>query len=140
MFLGILNVIQLRATCSRGGVSAIVTNEHLTTILSMGYNGTARGLLNGCDRETPGDCGCVHAEANALIKAPYDERRLTLISLYSPCADCAKLIINSSVKVLAYRREYRISHGMDMLHKLGWTHDPTNKLSPTFIVFKRGTP
>src|SRR5947209_16357815 len=62
-----------RSTCARNQVGTVITNSDLTQVLGIGYNGNARGLPNRCDGDEPGRCGCIHSEANALIKAGASE-------------------------------------------------------------------
>ena len=59
-----------RSTCVRLQVGTVVTDARLQNVLGIGYNGNARGLPNQCDSSVPGQCGCIHSEVNALIKAP----------------------------------------------------------------------
>src|SRR5437899_10399705 len=58
-----------RSTCARTQVGSVIATHDLTQVLGIGYNGNARGLPNECDGPEPGRCGCIHSEANALIKA-----------------------------------------------------------------------
>src|SRR5467141_4777006 len=58
-----------RSTCARNQVGSVITTADLTQVLGIGFNGNARGLPNRCDGTEPGRCGCIHSEANALIKA-----------------------------------------------------------------------
>src|SRR6266550_2535309 len=58
-----------RSTCARLQVGSVITSGDLTQVLGIGYNGNARGLPNRCDGTEPGRCGCIHSEANALVKA-----------------------------------------------------------------------
>src|SRR5436190_22672404 len=58
-----------RSTCARLQVGTVITTSDLTQVLGIGYNGNARGLPNRCDSTTPGSCGCLHSEQNALLKA-----------------------------------------------------------------------
>jgi dCMP deaminase len=116
----IARITAFRSTCLRAHVGAVITNDELTNIVSMGYNGTARALPNGCDDpKRQGDCGCVHAEANALIKAPYDRGHLFMFTTTTPCVDCAKLIINSRVSRVYAQREYRDPTGAHLLVRAG---------------------
>lgn len=115
----IAGLVATRSTCARAQVGAVITTVDMTNIVAMGYNGSARTLPNRCERDTPGDCGCVHAEANAVIKAPYDNGPLWLFTTTTPCADCAKLVINSRVsRVYAYSR-YRLAAGAELLRAAG---------------------
>lgn len=92
-----------RSTCIRRKVGCVITNQEKTNILSMGYNGGIRGLSNSCESAMPGKCGCVHAEANVLIKA----NGPILYCTTMPCYDCAKLIVNAGIKQVYYGCEYR---------------------------------
>ena len=58
-----------RSTCGRLQVGTVVTDQLLENVLAIGYNGNAKGLPNRCDSDQPGNCGCIHSEQNALIKA-----------------------------------------------------------------------
>lgn len=112
-------VAATRSTCSRLAVGAVVTDLDMTTVKSIGYNGTARGLPNGCDSDVPGACGCLHAEDNALVKAPYHEGDLVLFCTHNPCLTCAKRILNSRVKSVYFREEYRSATGLTLLRSMG---------------------
>ena len=82
------------STCKRAQTSAVIFDNDKTRILSMGYNGQPRGSDNsGCTREEK-RCGCIHAEANALVKLRSESSNLTMLSLTFPCIHCAGLIAN----------------------------------------------
>lgn len=114
MFMQLAHVVSQRSTCQRAHVGAIITNWDGTSIKSMGYNGNARGLPDACDTTTPGLCGCLHAEENALLKAPYGPE-LTMYTTVSPCLACAKRILNSSVRRIVYDESYRDDAGLRQL-------------------------
>lgn len=114
--LRVAEVFSMRSTCERARVGCVITNWDYTQVVAIGYNGNARGLANGCDTRIPGACGCIHAEVNALLKAPYDPgQRLRLYSTTAPCPNCAKLIINSMVRQVYFRRAYRTTAGVELL-------------------------
>src|SRR5438309_5666887 len=92
-----------RSTCARLQVGSVVTTGDLTQVLGIGYNGNARGLPNACDGEQPGLCGCLHSEANCLIKAGAHVPGKLMFVTMSPCVMCAKMIINSNVCRVYYR-------------------------------------
>ena len=56
-----------RSTCKRLQVGTVITSVDFRKVLAVGYNGNASGLANTCDREEPGNCGCLHSEENAVI-------------------------------------------------------------------------
>lgn len=104
-----------RSTCVRLQVGTVVTDQRLENVLAIGYNGNARGLPNKCDSAVPGSCGCIHSEMNALVKAPGSVRDKVVFVSASPCVMCAKLIINSGVTHVFYRKAYRDPSGIEVL-------------------------
>ena len=126
-YLDIAQTVAERSTCLRKNYGAIVVKDD--TIVSTGYNGAPRGRkncsdLNTCTREVLGIprgeryelCRAVHAEANAIIAAPYD--RLIGSTLYMCCIDpktkeiiphtcscamCKRLIINAGIDQVIVR-------------------------------------
>lgn len=104
-----------RSTCGRLQVGTVVTDQQLENVLAIGYNGNAKGLANRCDSTVPGSCGCIHSEMNALVKAPGNVRDKVLFVSASPCVMCAKLIINSGVTHVFYRKAYRDPSGIEVL-------------------------
>ena len=104
-----------RSTCIRLQVGTVVTDQLLENVLAIGYNGNAKGLANRCDSAVPGSCGCIHSEMNALVKAPGNVRDKVLFVSASPCVMCAKLIINSGVTHVFYRKAYRDPSGIEVL-------------------------
>src|ERR671936_1918467 len=108
-----------RSTCARTQVGSVITSADLTQVLGIGYNGNARGLPNRCDRPEPGNCGCLHSEANALIKAGAQTPGKVMFVTVSPCVMCAKMIVNSNVARVYYRTAYRDSAGLDVLRRAG---------------------
>jgi dCMP deaminase len=92
-------------------------------IISDGYNGTPSGFENVCEDENGVTKPYVlHAEANAITKVAKSNNSSEGATLYitaSPCMECAKLIIQSGIKRVVYRREYRITDGLDLLRRAG---------------------
>src|ERR1051325_4944553 len=108
-----------RSTCVRLQVGTVVTDALLQNVLAIGYNGNARGLPNKCDTSVPGQCGCIHSEVNALVKAPGSIRDKVVFVTNSPCVMCAKLMINSGVTHVFYRKAYRDPSGVELLATAG---------------------
>jgi dCMP deaminase len=108
-----------RSTCARLQVGTVVTDATLQNVVAIGYNGNARGLPNRCDSTVPGQCGCIHSEVNALVKAPGVIRDKVVFVTNSPCVMCAKLMINSGVSHVFYRRAYRDPSGVELLAMAG---------------------
>ncbi|MBM4142188.1 MAG: dCMP deaminase family protein [Lentisphaerae bacterium] len=118
-FMDIAGVAASRSNCRRRRVGAVIVRDR--RVVSMGYNGTPRGIRNcfegGCARcagDAPsgaalGDCVCCHAEENAIVQAAYHGiavRDGTMYSTLSPCLLCAKMIINAGVTRVVYGDEY----------------------------------
>lgn len=64
----------------------------------------------------------LHAESNAISKVAKSSNSSEDADLYvtlSPCFDCSKLIIQSGIKRVFYREEYRIKDGLDLLQIAG---------------------
>ena len=108
-------VIALRSTCTRLQVGALCTDAQGLQVLGVGYNGNARGLPNTCDSTEAGHCGCIHAELNALLKAPGAVPDKVLYVTHAPCLACAKLVLNANVYRVVYRHAYRLTDGVDLL-------------------------
>ncbi len=108
-----------RSTCARSQVGTVITTGDLTQVLGIGYNGNARGLPNRCDGTEPGACGCLHSEANALIKAGAQIPGKVMFVTMSPCVMCAKMVVNSNVRRVYYRTPYRDSAGLRVLRLAG---------------------
>jgi len=108
-----------RSTCSRLQVGTVITDGALDHVVSLGYNGNARGFPNRCDTETPGACGCIHSEQNAVVKADGHLRKKVAFVTASPCVMCAKLLIQANVTHVFYREPYRKPDGLDVLEEGG---------------------
>ena len=108
-----------RSTCARLQVGTVLTDPGLENVVGIGYNGNARGFPNRCDAPTPGRCGCIHSEMNALVKAPGRMEEKVAFVTASPCAMCAKLMIQANVSHLFYRDAYRDDAGLGFLREAG---------------------
>jgi len=110
-----------RATCERARIGAVIAKEN--RIVSTGYNGSPSGLPHctevGCEPDSDGGCiRTVHAEANAIAFAARNGIPLeggVLYCTYSPCLNCARLIINSGIKEVVYEKVYRVEAGIKEL-------------------------
>ena len=119
-YLDIAAAVAARSTCIRRQYGAVIVKND--TIVSTGYNGTARGLVNCCDlnecyREAHNiphgqqyeKCKAVHAEANAIINASREEMCGAILFLAgfengeriknpTPCEMCSRMITNSGIR------------------------------------------
>lgn len=132
-FMDIAHVAAARSNCSRRRVAAVLVKDH--RIISTGYNGTPRGVRNcdegGCPRCNSdiasgvglSECLCSHAEENAIVQAAYHGiavKGATLYTTFSPCLQCAKMIINAGIAEVVYHSRYSIDHvSLALLHEAG---------------------
>lgn len=129
-YLQLAKAVAKRSICieNRWGFGAIiVTND---TIVSTGYAGPARGVVNcndiGCSRnilklehnEFDEHCPSVHAEENAVINAARHGSRVldgTMFALGTdnnskikpclPCPRCRRILINAGIKEVVTMNE-----------------------------------
>ena len=107
--------------CKRRQVGALLVKDRM--IISDGYNGTPSGFENICEDENGVTKPYVlHAEANAISKVAKSGNSAEGATLYvtaSPCMECSKLIIQSGIRRVVYRDEYRLTDGIDLLRRAG---------------------
>lgn len=121
IYLQLAQILAARSTCSRLQVGTVITSLDYRKVLAVGYNGNATGLTNGCDREEPGNCGCLHSEENAVINcdAPRATEKVVFVT-HLPCVQCAKRLINlGNVKKVVYHKEYRLKDSIRVLESVG---------------------
>ena len=106
--------------CKRRQVGALLVKDRM--IISDGYNGTPSGFENICEEDGVTKPYVLHAEANAITKVAKSGNSSEGATLYvtaSPCLECSKLIIQSGIKRVVYRDEYRLTDGIDLLRRAG---------------------
>ena len=97
-------------------VGAIIVTSDNTQVLSLGYNGNAKGMSNVPQSDKPGCSGLLHAEINALLKLDYNNPKDKFMYLtLSPCENCSMAIINSGIKKVVYKEKYRDETGIKLL-------------------------
>jgi dCMP deaminase len=108
-----------RSTCKRLQVGSVIVSKDYSHVFGIGYNGNAAGFPNCCDSEEAGNCGCLHAEDNALLKTgPGSEVEKIIFVTHAPCAYCAKRMINKGgVKKVYYKHSYRKTTGIEILQQ-----------------------
>lgn len=119
-YLGIAEQVAKRSTCIRRQYGAVIVKND--EIISTGYNGAPRGVINCCDegecwREANGiphgtqyeACVAVHAEQNAIISASRQEMLGATLYLagfengermtdcIKPCVICERMIKNAGI-------------------------------------------
>ncbi|KAI6341212.1 hypothetical protein MCOR30_002245 [Pyricularia oryzae] len=117
-FMSLASLAAQRSNCMKRRVGCVLIREK--RVVSTGYNGTPRGLLNcgegGCGRCNEGlssgvglaTCLCLHAEENALLEAGRDRIRDGSI-LYCdtcPCLTCSIKIAQVGISEVVYSQGY----------------------------------
>ncbi|MBO7695394.1 MAG: cytidine deaminase [Methanobrevibacter sp.] len=125
-YLKIAETVSLRSTCLKRNYGCIIVKND--EVISTGYNGSARGEVNCCDKmECPrinkphntgdySDCPAVHAEQNAMLSAARKDMIGATMYLCGmegnqhietePCPICWRMIKNSGIKkVITHDKE-----------------------------------
>lgn len=100
------------------------------SIISDGYNGTPKGFDNNCEINLDEHDHTalltkpevLHAESNAitkLAKSHNSSEGATMYITIAPCLECSKLIIQSGLKRVVYKRAYKNLEGIKLLKKSG---------------------
>ena len=112
--------IARRSYDSKHKVGAVVVTSDNTSVLALGYNGNWSGGPNCRDSHEHGKSGFIHAEINALLKMDYHnhKKKIMYVTL-SPCAMCAKAIINAGIDSVVYDEFYSQSDGINLLREAG---------------------
>lgn len=124
-----------RSTCYVPKGAILVRDNRM---ISTGYNDTPTGILNcgegGCERcakrrinliasgQDLDRCSCVHAEANSIIQAArYGVTILDsiLYTTFTPCTDCAKMLINAGIKRVVAKEKYPNDLGVYLMRNAG---------------------
>lgn len=129
VYMGFAFSLTRRATCRRLQVGAVITSTDFRYVYGLGYNGNAAGMANTCDRDVPGNCGCLHAECNAVTHcaAPRSEPKFVFVT-HAPCAQCAKMLVNlGNVTHVYYYHPYRSTSGLEVFSS---QYIPVRQLTP----------
>lgn len=100
-------------------VGCVITSFDLRRVLSVGFNGNARGLEKESDSPAPGQSQLIHAEENALIQAGEHSSERVMFVTYSPCLMCIKLAVTAGIKYIYYRKPYRDRKPLGIARYLG---------------------
>lgn len=115
--MDVARIVARRSTCQRMSVGAVLADRNMEQ-LWYGYNGGPRGGINQCRRPEEGNCGCLHAETNAIIKAPGNIAKMAFLT-HSPCPMCATMLVNAHVFAVYYDTRYRDDEGLAILADAG---------------------
>lgn len=121
VYMSFAKSIARRSHCKRLQVGTVITTTDYRKVLAVGYNGNASGLPNTCDRDEPGNCGCLHSEENAAINcdAPRQTEKFVFVT-HLPCLACAKRLINLGyIRKVVYGESYRNLEALDLLRTVG---------------------
>jgi len=119
-FMEVTRAVSKRSTCDRGRMGCVIARGQ--QILVTGYSGSPKGFPH-CDevghqlKTTIHEDGsktihCVrtaHAEQNAIVQAAKLGVSIaggTLYGLMSPCAACAKMIVNADIARIVCEKRY----------------------------------
>ena len=120
-YLAMAEIWAQNSYCKRRKVGALLVKDR--TIISDGYNGTPSGFENICEDENGVTKPYVlHAEANAITKVAKSgnsSEGATLFVTASPCAECAKLIIQAGISRVVYRDAARLKEGKALVKQAG---------------------
>ncbi|MFC1754915.1 cytidine/deoxycytidylate deaminase family protein [Thermoproteota archaeon] len=131
-FMNIAQAVKMRCNCLSAKKGAIIVRDKI--ILSTGYNGSPKGIKHcnsgGCKRCTTRHLGkmksgvysepciCAHAEENAIVQAAYNgvsTNGATLYTSFTPCVNCAGMIINAGIKRVVGKVLYPDDEGTRIL-------------------------
>ena len=123
-FMNMARVAATRATCDRKHVGAVLVRDRM--ILSVGYNGSIRGMPH-CDEVghimEDGHCvATIHSEANAILQAAKTGVCIDGATLYvtaSPCWNCFKMAVNAGIVRIVYGEFYRDERSLAVAKELG---------------------
>jgi dCMP deaminase len=120
-YMNIAIAVSLRGDCVRAQHGTVIVKNH--KIISTGYNGTPSGDERSCGstgqcpraldenaKHSKGDydlCWSTHSEANALLRANWEELQGSTIYITgAPCLGCYKLIASAGIdRVVTYDAE-----------------------------------
>ena len=88
-------------TCLRKAVGCKVVLFERGNVLSMGIAHNGPSVVGAVCSNEVGNCGCSHAEPR-VIQQLYrfsDTRKFWMLCTYSPCTNCANIIIDSGLIV-----------------------------------------
>jgi dCMP deaminase len=144
-YLEIAKTVAQRSPCIRRKYGAVIVKND--AIVSTGYNGPARGVINcfevGCIKDLQNlphgiayeDCPGVHAEENAVVNAARNGSNVLGGSLYIagvdregklveaiPCLRCRRILINAGIERVVIRKE---DGGIKYINTQEWVSEDT---------------
>ena len=111
-FLKIADTVALRSKDPSTKVGTVIVDEKHRPV-SFGYN----GLIQGADEskltlsERPMKYYfSMHSEINAIIFARRDLTGCTCYSVFAPCVDCLRFLLQAGIKKIVYKNAHVNSH------------------------------
>lgn len=117
-FMNIAVELSEQSKATRNKVGAILVKDK--RIISIGINGTPSGFSNVCEENGVTKKEVLHAESNCIAKCSISTESSfgsTLYTTLSPCYECSKIIIQSGIKSVYYKKKYRDLDGIKLLKK-----------------------
>jgi len=156
-YLEIAKAVAQRSPCIRRKYGAVIVKND--AIISTGYNGPARGVINcfevGCIKDLKNlphgvayeDCPAVHAEENAIINAARNGSNVFGGTLYItgvdkegklveaiPCFRCKRILINAGIEKVVIRKE---DGGIKYIYTQDWVSEDTKNYLEKLEKVKR---
>ena len=111
------------STCEKVKVGSVIVTPQDYLIFGSnhgcGYKCTSKGCYrkrlygdNSKNHRLPSDCMAIHSEVDAICKAAKIGKRLdnaAIVVTRYPCEACARAIVESGIKIVAYGRKEKIS-------------------------------
>jgi dCMP deaminase len=144
-YLEIAKAVAQRSPCIRRRYGAVIVKND--AIVSTGYNGPARGVINcfevGCIKDLQNlphgmayeDCPGIHAEENAVVNAARNGSNILDGTLYIagvdkegklveaiPCLRCRRILINAGIEKVVIRKE---DGGIKYINTQDWISEDT---------------
>jgi dCMP deaminase len=128
-FISLAKAAAQRSTCPSRKVGCVVVNPETNQVISMGYNGAARGTSHCTEdcliRESGKGwrkCNAIHAELNAVISAAMNGTSTNGATMYlttTPCLFCSRTIINAGIRKVIADTFYPQKEAIELLQEGG---------------------
>lgn len=128
-FLNLAKATAQRSTCPSRRVGSVIVNPITNQVISMGYNGAARGTAHcteACLTRESGKgwrkCNAIHAELNAIISAAMNGTSTNGATMYlttTPCVFCSRTLINAGIKKVIAETFYPQEEAIELLQEGG---------------------
>jgi len=132
-YLRVADIVSERSYCERAKVGAVAVRDD--RIIATGFNGTAPGMPDVCER-VDGETlpAVIHAEVNLILqlaKSNETSRGCTVFVTRRPCFNCANLLLSAGVVTLHYLDKGSKTEGIDYIK-----HEMLTKCHPLTAIEK----